>query len=149
MTDLAVDEVTSPVSSDQGRQNGVLVKDLIAEHRVLHLPARSTVREAAEFLAMMHMGAIPIMSDGALEGIFTERDALVRVLAAGLDPGSTLIADVMTREALTVNLETPACQAAQTMLENNIRHLPVLDGGRVIGIVSLRDLVYLIVDQAA
>jgi len=117
------------------------VGDLIAERRALHMPAGATVLEAAKFMSMMQMGAILIVEDGALAGIFTERDVLNHVVAAGQDPGTTLIGDVMTRELLTVGPSTPAEEALALMLERNIRHLPVLEGAALAGIVSLRDLV--------
>jgi CBS domain-containing protein len=108
---------------------------------VVHLSAAASVREACELMATNHVGAVLVMEDGRLDGIFTERDALNRVLAARLDPDTTRIADVMTREPITLSPQTPVTEALRLMSEIGFRHLPIVDQEEVQGIISLRDFV--------
>jgi CBS domain-containing protein len=108
---------------------------------VVHLSAAASVREACELMATNHVGAVLVMEEGRLDGIFTERDALNRVLAARLDPDTTRIADVMTREPITLSPQTPVTEALRLMSEIGFRHLPIVDQEEVQGIISLRDFV--------
>jgi len=108
---------------------------------VVHLSAAASVREACELMATNHVGAVLVMEGGRLDGIFTERDALNRVLAARLDPDATRLADVMTREPITLSPRTPATEALRLMSEIGFRHLPIVDQEEVRGIISLRDFV--------
>ncbi len=118
------------------RNVGQLVK-----RGVVHLSAAASVREACELMATNHVGAVLVMEDGRLDGIFTERDALNRVLAARLDPDATRLADVMTRELITLSPQTPVTEALRLMSEIGFRHLPIVDQEEVQGIISLRDFV--------
>jgi CBS domain-containing protein len=108
---------------------------------VVHLSAAASVREACEVMATNHVGAVLIMEDGRLDGIFTERDALNRVLAARRDPDTTPLADVMTRDPITVSPQTPVTEALRLMSEIGFRHVPIVDQEEVQGIISLRDFV--------
>ncbi len=94
---------------------------------VVHLSASASVREACELMATNHVGAVLVMEDGRLDGIFTERDALNRVLAARLDPDTTPLSDVMTRELITLSPQTPVTEALRLMSEIGFRHLPIVD----------------------
>lgn len=98
-----------------------------------------TVLEAAKRMRDQKVGAILIMHEGVLAGIFTERDALNRVIAEGLDPASTPLAAVMTPDPLTITSDKPFRNALHLMYENGYRHLPVVDDGQPIGVVSARD----------
>lgn len=97
------------------------------------------VLDVAQRMRERKTGAILVMHDDALVGIFTERDALTRVIAEGLDPTITPLAEVMTREPLTVTSDKPFRSALHLMYENGFRHLPVMDDGQPIGVVSARD----------
>ena len=99
----------------------------------------NTVAEAAQVMRDHRVGAVLISEDGRLSGILSERDVTYRAVAAGLDPNTTAVSEVMTRNVITAPPETRAVNGLQQMAENQIRHLPVVDGGSVIGIVSLRD----------
>jgi len=79
------------------------------------------------------------LDDETIIGVLTERD-IVRAIADGADPGATLVGDYMTGEATTATSQTRVVEAAQTMVGLGIRHLPVVDDGRSIGVVSLRDI---------
>ncbi len=118
------------------RNVGQLVK-----RGVVHLSAAASVREACELMAPNHVGAVLVMEGGRLDGIFTERDALNRVLAGRLDPDATRLADVMTREPITLSPRTPVTEALRLMSEIGFRHLPIVDQEEVQGIISLRDFV--------
>lgn len=99
----------------------------------------STVADAARLMRDHRVGAVLISKDGRLSGILSERDVTYRAVAAGLDPNTTAVSEVMTRNVITAGPETRAVNGLQQMAEHQIRHLPVVDGGSVIGIVSLRD----------
>ncbi len=105
------------------------------------MSAAASVREACEVMAANHVGAVLVMEGGRLDGIFTERDALNRVLAAGLDLDATRLADVMTREPVTLSPQTPVTEALRLMSEIGFRHIPIVEQEEVHGIISLRDFV--------
>jgi CBS domain-containing protein len=100
-----------------------------------------TVRAAAECMSENCCGSILVVEgEEHLLGIFTERDLLVRVVAAGLDPAETELCEVMTRDVETIGAEEPVREAVRRMDEGGFRHLPVAYGGRVVGVLSLRDI---------
>jgi len=108
---------------------------------VVHLSATASVREACEVMAANHVGAVLVMEGGQLDGIFTERDALNRVLAARLDPDGTSLGEVMTRDPVTLSPQTPVTEALRLMSEIGFRHVPIVEQDEVQGIISLRDFV--------
>jgi CBS domain-containing protein len=114
------------------------IADLISGN-VVQLPASATVLDAARLMYQHRIGCLPIIEAGKLRGIFTERDALYRVMAVGRDPGITPLSGVMTPHPDTVMPETRAVDALRIMREGGFRHLPVVSEGEVIGMVSLRD----------
>jgi CBS domain-containing protein len=117
-----------------------IVPDLVSNQTLASLPPSATVRDAARVMGERHIGAVLVAVDGRLQGIFTERDALVRVVAAGLDPDDTALGRVMTPNPDTVAPSDKALDALRRMTERGYRHLPVVDGARMVGIVSIRDL---------
>lgn len=98
--------------------------------------------DAAGRMQYQEIGSLAVLEHGRLIGILTERD-LGRALAEGVDPFETPVRSYMTEEPITVTLDTEAGKAAATMLELGVRHLPVLDCGRIVGMVSARDLLAL------
>ncbi|MEM7171990.1 MAG: CBS domain-containing protein [Pseudomonadota bacterium] len=116
------------------------VGDLISREAV-NLPASATVLEAAYLMAEHKIGAIMVVEEGRLRGIFTERDALFRVIAESRDPAMTPLSGVMTHKLKTATPHMTAVEALLIMRDNNFRHLPVVEHGNVLGIVSLRDFV--------
>jgi CBS domain-containing protein len=104
----------------------------------LALPPETTVSKAAELMAKMKIGAVMIVEQERLVGIFTERDALFRVIARGLDARTTPLAEVMTVEPRTVGPGTSYGYALVMMQENGFRNTPVVENGKPIGIVSSR-----------
>jgi CBS domain-containing protein len=98
-----------------------------------------TVAEAATMMGERRVGSALVMDGDALLGIFTERD-IVRALGEHFDAAKHQVSEWMTRDPITVPPDTPAKDALKTMLDGGFRHLPVLDGEQVIGVVSMRDL---------
>ena len=99
-----------------------------------------TVCNAAKCMAENGCGSILIIEDGRLLGIFTERDLLVRVAAVGLDLTTTRLRDVMTTDPEFIDAEEPVEEAVRRMDEGAFRHLVVVDGERVLGVISTRDI---------
>ena len=115
------------------------IRDVIRNQQILVGEADLTVREATRRMAAAQVGAIMIGREGRLVGIFTERDALVRVLAAGLDPDTTPLDQVMTDHPLTVTPDTLLGHALHLMHDGGFRHVPVVEDGQPVGMVSARD----------
>jgi CBS domain-containing protein len=99
-----------------------------------------TVCAAAKRMADNKCGSVLVMEDGRMAGIFTERDVMVRVVAAGLDPAKTRVCEVMTTDPQTISAEAPVAEAVRRMDEGAFRHLPVIDGNEVLGVLSIRDI---------
>lgn len=116
-----------------------IVPDVIGQQQLVMLPSSATVREAAICMSDRQVGAVLVTRDGALEGFFTERDLLHRVVAPGRDPNGTRLIEVMTKNPDTIEADDYAIEALSRMSERGYRHLPVLDQGRLVGIVSRRD----------
>ena len=121
------------------------VAELVLDRRsdeLISLPASASVAEAAAVMAEREVGAVLVMTeDGLVAGIFSERDLLVRVVADGLDPKATTLSLVMTRDVKFVTPGTSSEAALALMHLHRFRHLLVIDGPRVHGLVSMRDLV--------
>ena len=99
----------------------------------------ATVVDAARQMKERNVGSVLVVDGGRLAGIFTERDALFRVLAMARDPATTILAEVMTPQPQTMHPDEPFVRALRVMHEGKFRHLPVVEYGRPIGIVSVRD----------
>lgn len=106
---------------------------------VLSVAPTATVAEAATMMGERRIGSALVMEDDTLLGIFTERD-IVRALGQHFDAAGRPVSEWMTADPVTVSPDTPAEQALRTMLDGGFRHLPVTDGGKVVGVVSIRDL---------
>jgi CBS domain-containing protein len=114
------------------------VRSLIEPHKLLMASSEATVREATEMMASRGVGAVLVVDREELLGIFTERDVVFRVVARGLDPDATRLSSVMTPEPKTIAPEKSYGVAMAVMHENGFRHLPVVDKGVPIGVVSSR-----------
>ncbi len=115
------------------------IRMIIENEGVLTAPAKTTVSEAAGLMKQRQVGAILVVDDGRLAGVFTERDALYRVIAGGLDARMTLLADVMTRNPETIHPDRPFVEALHLMHQRGFRHVPVVENGQPIGMVTARD----------
>lgn len=117
------------------------VRGVLSGRAPIFLTQEQTIRDAATILSNHNIGAAPVLANDRLVGMFTERDILRRLVAAGRNPETTQVADLMTRAPCTVNTETPLVKAFAVMIEGKFRHLPVVDAqDRVIAILSMRDI---------
>ena len=116
-----------------------IIKKIIEGQEIVTATADTTVSDAASLMRDKHIGAVIVVENGKLAGIFTERDALFRVIAQGLDPGTTDIGSVMTPNPQTIHPDRPVGHALHMMFEGGFRHVPVVEDGRPIGMVSSRD----------
>ena len=115
------------------------IREIIRRGKLITAVEGTTVSEAARLMTAAKVGAILVMKKDRLAGIFTERDALTRVLAEGLDPMHTKLSRVMTRDPDTIAPDKPFGHALIMMYDHGYRHMPVVEDGKPIGIVSMRD----------
>jgi CBS domain-containing protein len=115
------------------------IRSIIEDQQPVTASADITVAAAARLMKEHRIGAILVLQDGRLAGIFTERDALFRVLAEARDPAKTRVAEVMTANPRTIAPDRPFGHALHLMYEGGFRHVPVVDNGRALGVVSARD----------
>lgn len=110
---------------------------------VVTVEQATTVAEAVARMATHRIGGVPVVTGGAgcvVAGIFTERDLLRRVVAEGRDPATTRIADVMTQPVVVGTLTTPLDEIASLMTSRRLRHLPIVDGDALVGMVTIGDV---------
>jgi CBS domain-containing protein len=116
-----------------------LVRSVVAKQKPFSAPGKTTVAEAARMMKKHNVGAVMVVDGGRLTGIFTERDALFRVLAESRNPATTRLADVMTAKPQTIDPNKVVGHALLLMYEGGFRHVPVVDRGKPIGMISARD----------
>ena len=116
------------------------IAELIEGRPLVHATTTENVREVAQRMSERNIGAVAVLDDGRLVGIFSERDVMSRVVAPGLIPEDTRIDSVMTRELVVADPGDDLDDALQKMNSVHARHLPVVDDGRLVGMISLRDL---------
>ena len=121
-----------------------LVSELMTRS-LLTVPVDSTLGEAAAAMAARGVGAVVVLEGDAIAAILTERDVM-KAVAAGQDGGAS-VAEWMTRHPDTIEPEDTTDHAASLMIHGGFRHLPVVDGGKVVGIVSIRDLMKVALDD--
>jgi CBS domain-containing protein len=124
-----------------------MIYELVKDRRVYSIDADSTVLEAARFMMEHNIGALPVLRDGELAGIFSERDIMNRVVAIGRMPGTTKISEVMTPNPKSVNVNETVENSLFLMREFGFRHLPITEGRQLKGLVSLRDVLLRYVSQ--
>ena len=116
------------------------VRDLMSKSVVTIAPEESAAL-AARLLSRHELGSLPVCAaDGTLAGIVTDRDIVTRCVAAGEEPGRVPVRDIMSPAPSVITPETPISDAARLMAQRQVRRLPVVDSGRVVGIVSLGDI---------
>ncbi|MDJ0825290.1 MAG: CBS domain-containing protein [Rhodobacter sp.] len=99
-----------------------------------------SLRDISKEMADHNVGAVAVVEDGKLVGILTERDIVFRGVGCGLPVDDTSVADIMTREPVTVEIDDPISDALAAKLGDAFRHLPVMENGRVVGLLSYRDI---------
>lgn len=115
------------------------IRSIIADQELVTAQAVMSIGEAARLMKQRQVGAILVLDGHELAGIFTERDALFRVVAANRDPNLTRVADVMTRNPVTIHPDKPFASALELMHAGKFRHVPVVENGRPVGMISSRD----------
>ncbi|MBV9251989.1 MAG: CBS domain-containing protein [Acetobacteraceae bacterium] len=116
-----------------------MIRDIVRNQKLLTLTPEASVQEAARAMADQNVGSVVVVERGKLAGIFTERDALVRVLAAGRDPATTKLRQVMVQKVVTITPDRSLANALHRMRDNGFRHIPVVQNGIPIGMISIRD----------
>ena len=124
-----------------------IITDVISNQSLMTLGTDSTVREASKIMGLKKISAILILEDENLIGIVTERDMTAKVLATKLDPDTTTLKTIMTADPDTLRPTDPPASALELMNSKGYRHLPILDEGKLKGIVSIRDLYSFFVHQ--
>ena len=123
------------------------IRHLLKDRETYTVEGQQTVFEVAKFMVERNIGAVPVLDRGKLIGIFSERDIMKRVLVEGMDPKKAKVADVMTPNPLVVTADESFEQCMLLMKQHGFRHLPILDGPKLVGLVSLRDLLLHEVDE--
>jgi CBS domain-containing protein len=114
--------------------------DLIKDQDTYQADLGHTVLETVRAMVERNIGAVPVLHNGHVVGIFSERDLMKRVVAEGLNPRSTCMAEVMTDDPLIVSMNEDITGCLAVMRRNGFRHLPVCHEGQLVGMVSLRDI---------
>jgi CBS domain-containing protein len=109
--------------------------------QIFSIAPGDAVLAAIRMMAERHVGALLVMEGETLAGIVSERDYARKVILMGRSSADTAVRDIMTTPVITVQPETPVERCMQIVTERRVRHLPVIDGGRVVGMVSIGDLV--------
>jgi len=116
------------------------LKDILQERAWFSAEIGQSVAEVARVMAARNVGAILVLENGELRGVFSERDLMTRVVVAGLDPAQTRVEKVMSTHLSTIQETATIEEAMQLMRQSNCRHLPVMRGSQVTGFISMRDL---------
>jgi CBS domain-containing protein len=114
---------------------------------VWSLSSNNTVRQALQLMADKNIGAIVIKDQDNLTGIFSERDYARKVVLKGKNSNDTKLAEVMSKEVITISSDMQIDACMQLMTDKRIRHLPVVDNGKSLGIISIGDVVRLMIDE--
>ncbi|OFW01310.1 MAG: hypothetical protein A3I61_00150 [Acidobacteria bacterium RIFCSPLOWO2_02_FULL_68_18] len=123
------------------------IRPLVDNQDVVVVDLATTVAQAARLMSDRQVGAVPVLDGDRVVGIFTERDVLSRVVAAGVDPASTPVGAVMSTDLVVADIADHHETCLRRMQQAHVRHLLVLTGGRLAGILSMRDLLALEIDE--
>lgn len=115
------------------------IADVIAGKAIVTAAPTTSIRDVAKHMCDARVGAVMIVEDSKLIGIFTERDALSRVLVSDLVPENVAVSEVMTRDPMTIAPDHPLGHALHMMFEGGYRHVPVVQNGVPVGMISARD----------
>ena len=113
---------------------------VVVGREVFHIRAEDTVREAARYMTERRVGAVAVLEGSRLAGILSERDIMGRVVATRLDPDTTRVKDVMTRDLVVADAAESHDEGLRKMKQAGCRHLPVVEEDHLVGMVSARDL---------
>lgn len=140
-------------AAEEGHVSSKRVRQLLASKKqgatIVSIGPNDTMYRALEVMAERNVGALVVLEDGRLVGMLSERDYARKVILKGLASRDVKVGDVMTREVVTVDPDATVGDCMQRMTDGRFRHLPVLEDGRVVGVISIGDLVATIIaDQA-
>jgi len=124
-----------------------IIRDLLRNRTIHYVQPTQTVFEAAGYMVNCNVGAVPVLDETELVGIFSERDIMRRVVTEGRDPLTTRIVDVMSTDLHTVAPGATSEEAMCMMQNHAVRHLPVCEGRTLVGFLSLRDLLRCHLDE--
>ncbi|MDS4069575.1 MAG: CBS domain-containing protein [Candidatus Competibacter sp.] len=116
------------------------IRDIIENQTIFGVGPEASVFQAAVLMTTHRVGALAVMGEAGLVGIFTERDLVSRVIASRLDPELTPVRQVMTENPKTITSDQTPCDALNLMHAHGFRHLPVVDGERLMAMLSMRDI---------
>ncbi|MFZ0310143.1 MAG: CBS domain-containing protein [Candidatus Sulfotelmatobacter sp.] len=116
------------------------LRDIVKDRKVYSIDAGRTVLDAARYMMEHNIGALPVLRNGELAGIFSERDVMNRVVAVGRTPGHTAVSEVMTANPRAVGLDETVEECLFIMHEFGFRHLCIVEGKDLRGLISLRDI---------
>lgn len=116
------------------------IREILGGRRLHSVAPSETLANAARIMADNRVGAVAVVRGDGLVGILTERDIVFRAVARGLPPEDTEVAEIMTGKPVTVDIDDAISDALATKLGDAFRHLPVMEAGRVVGLLSYRDI---------
>jgi CBS domain-containing protein len=114
---------------------------------VWSIDAAAPVLEAIKVMADKHVGALPVTRDGELVGVVSERDYARKIILLGRSSADTSVAQIMSAPVVTVSLDEDVRHCMELMTERRLRHLPVIDDGRMVGVISIGDLVRAVIED--
>lgn len=123
------------------------IKPLLEGREVVVVDVATSIAQAARVMSERQIGSVPVVDGDRVAGVFTERDVLARVVAAGVDPDTTPVSSVMTTNLVTAEISESHDVCMRRMQQARVRHLLVLRGGRLAGVLSMRDLLALELDE--
>jgi CBS domain-containing protein len=121
--------------------------ELILGKPLFFVEKGQSVQKVAEYMAQNNVGGVPVLDHGRMAGIFSERDLMNRCVAMNLDLHNTLIDEVMTRKVIFMEVHDTYEDCINLMRQEGIRHVPIRDGDKLVGVISLRDLMQLDVEE--
>ncbi|HSD26779.1 MAG TPA: CBS domain-containing protein [Vicinamibacteria bacterium] len=114
---------------------------------IFSISPEATVYEALQKMAETNVGALIVLRDGQLVGIFSERDYARKVLLLGKSPRDTPVGEIMTTRVVIINPDRTAGECMALMTEKRFRHVPVMEGGKLVGVISIGDVVRAVVEE--
>lgn len=123
------------------------INEILQERPIYSVNRDQTVIETVRYMAEKNVGAVPVMKENRLVGVFSERDVIKRVVARGLDPAKVIVGEVMTTKLVIAEADERYESCLSKMRQAHCRHLPVVQEDRLIGMVSLRDLLMIDLDE--
>lgn len=123
------------------------ISDMIRDRPIFSVERNQTVADTVRYMAEKNIGAVPVLNNDRLVGVFSERDVVRRVIARGLNPADLIVGDVMTTKIVVAEWDEDYDSCLKKMQKAHCRHLPVVKGDQLLGLVSLRDLLMIDLDE--